>query len=237
MLKPGTGRVLRALALGAVCAAAAACADAGIVEPEKGGGRPEPISRRAPVAFPKYRGPKTRIAVLPLGLSKRAARRYPKLVDRQVGLGLHQMIVNTLAETNRFRFVEIRKEVVERLMRQLYLGQSDLVDPETALRIGRLKQPSAVIYGEVFDFGVGTRERIRGVSVKSSQVTRIGIQIRRVDPETHEYIPASGIGEAVHTTRRLFPSGSGTPFDETTVGQASREAIRRAVLQLLGRLE
>jgi curli biogenesis system outer membrane secretion channel CsgG len=235
MLNPGTGRVVRALALGAVCAVAAACADAGIVELKKGG--PEPVSRRAPVAFPKYRGPKTRIAVLPLGLSKRAAKRYPKLVNRQVGLGLHQMIVSTLAETNRFRFVEIRKEVVERLMRQLYLGQSDLVDPETALRIGRLKQPSAVIYGEVFDFGVGTRERIRGVSMVLSRVTRIGIQIRRVDPETHEYIPASGIGEAVHTTRRLFPSGSGTPFDETTVGQASRKAIRRAVLQLLGRLE
>ncbi|MDP7386773.1 MAG: CsgG/HfaB family protein, partial [Nitrospinota bacterium] len=177
--------MVRALALGAVCAVAAACADAGIVELKKGG--PEPVSRRAPVAFPKYRGPKTRIAVLPLGLSKRAAKRYPKLVNRQVGLGLHQMIVSTLAETNRFRFVEIRKEVVERLMRQLYLGQSDLVDPETALRIGRLKQPSAVIYGEVFDFGVGTRERIRGVSMVLSRVTRIGIQIRRVDPETHEY--------------------------------------------------
>ena len=90
-MKPGTGRVIRALALGAVCAAAMACADAGIVEPEKkgggGGGGPAPVSRRAPVVFPKYRGPKTRIAVLPLGLSKRAARRYPKLVDRQVGLG------------------------------------------------------------------------------------------------------------------------------------------------------
>ncbi|HJM43697.1 MAG: hypothetical protein QGF68_12750 [Nitrospinota bacterium] len=100
-----------------------------------------------------------------------------------------------------------------------------------------MKQPSAVIYGEVFGIGLGTRERIRGVSTASSRVTRIGIQIRRVDPETHEYIPASGIGEAVDTTRRLFPSGSGTPFDETTVGQASRKAIRRAVLQLLGRLE
>ncbi len=58
-----------------------------------------------------------------------------------------------------------------------------------------------------------------------------------MDTETHEYIPASGIGEAVHTTQRVFLSGSGTPFDETTVGQASREAIRRAVLQLIGRLE
>ena len=118
MLKPRMGHVIRALVLGAVCTAVVACADTGVVEPKKGS--PETVSHRVPVIFPNYLGPKTRIAVLPLGLSKRTARRYPKLVDRQVGLGLHQMIVNTLAETKRFQFVEIRKELVEQLMRQLY---------------------------------------------------------------------------------------------------------------------
>ena len=225
---------MRVAVLGVLALAVTACATAGVDEtPEE---RRQRVKRQAPVEFPEYRGPKTRVAVLPLGLSKRAAKRYPQLLDRRVGFGIHQMIVDALAETNRFRFVEIRKEVLEQLMRQLYLGQSDLVDPSTALRIGRLKQPSAVIYGEVFDFGVGARERIVGVAASVSRVTRTGIQIRFVDPETTEYIPASGIGEAVSTSKQVFFSGANMAFDETTVGRASREAIRHAVLQLLKRL-
>ncbi len=211
-----------------------ACATASVEETEEE--KHEQVQRQAPVVFPEYHGVKTRIAVLPLGLSKRAAERYPQLLDRRVGFGVHQMIVDVLTETNRFRFVEINKEVFDQLMHQLFLGQSDLVDPSTALRAGRLKQPSAVLYGEVFDFGVSSRESLKGASASVSRVTRIGIQIRFVDPETSEYLPASGIGESITTSKQTLFSGPNVSFDETTVGQASQQAIRRAVLQFLERL-
>lgn len=165
----------------------------------------------------KYSGPKTVAAVLPLGLSARAAAAYPHLLTKDVGLGIHNRVVETLFDTNRFRFVEEKPEVVKDILDRQWLSSSGMVDQTTAVQMGKLLGARKVIYGEVFDFAQGG-EKIGVGGVARDFNTRMGVQVRCVDVETLEYVPGSGIGKG------------------RDVGEAAEAAIRAAVDGLVRRL-
>lgn len=140
----------------------------------------------------KYTGPKTIVAVLPLGLSDRAAKRYPHLLDKAVGMGIHNMVVEALFDSNRFTFVEDKPEVVKDVIDRQWMSSAGMVDQSTAVRLGKMLGARKVIYGEVFDYAEGG-EVVTGFSVKKNFRIRTGVQIRYVDVETLEYIPATGV--------------------------------------------
>lgn len=172
-------------------------------------------------------GERVPVAVLPLGLTDAAHARYPQLAERSVGFGLHSMLVNHLYDAGRFRFVEDKPEVVEDLLERQWVAASGAVDKSSAVRHGRLLGARYVIYGEVYDFSV---RRLR----KKKAETRISVQVRWVDVETSEYVPASG--EAVVTrTGEVFPGE--VDLARSTVGIASDQALSEAVAQLLRRID
>ncbi len=210
------------------------CGQAGVA----GDAKPKPAAPAPEAASfpPPPAGSRKLVAVLPFGLSRRAGKLYPELRKKTVGFGVHNMIVDTLADTRWFRFVEINPEVMEQLMKQLWTSTSDLVDPAHALKLGMLRQPTAIIYGQVFEFGVSRREELVGVKSIEKFETRIGIQIRIVDPSTAEYTPASGAGAYLSGARERIAGINVRSFKESGVGEASRRAIRRAVIKLLRRM-
>lgn len=165
----------------------------------------------------KYTGPKIVAAVLPLGLSARAAAAYPHLLAKDVGLGIHNRVVENLFDTDRFRFVEEKPEIVKDVLDRQWLSSSGMVDQTTAVQMGRLLGASKVIYGEVFDFAQGG-EKIGVNGVSKDLTTRIGVQVRCVDVETLEYVPGSGTGKG------------------SDLGEAADAAIRLAVEGLVRRL-
>lgn len=169
-------------------------------------------------SFPPYDGPKTVVAVLPLGLSERAAKAYPHLLAKDVGLGIHNRVIETLYDTNRFRFVEEKPEVVKDVLDRQWLSMAGMVDQGTAVEMGKLLGAQKVIYGEVYDFAQGG-EQVSGFSSRSNFNTRMGVQVRCVDVETLEYVPGSGTGRGAD------------------VGAASEGAIREAVAGLIRRLK
>lgn len=169
-------------------------------------------------SFPPYDGPKTVVAVLPLGLSERAAKAYPHLLAKDVGLGIHNRVIETLYDTNRFRFVEEKPEVVKDVLDRQWLSMAGMVDQSTAVEMGKLLGAQKVIYGEVYDFAQGG-EQVSGFSSRSNFNTRMGVQVRCVDVETLEYVPGSGTGRG------------------GDVGEASEAAIREAVTGLIRRLK
>jgi len=197
--------VLLAFALLSACAVT-------YVEEQKGYGRQDTEQK-----MPAYHGPKTVVAVLPLGLSQRAARRYPQLLSRDVGLGIHNRVVEALYDTNRFRFVEDKPEIVKDVLKRQWMSGAGMVARNTAIEIGHLLGAAKVIYGEVYDFSQGG-DRITATSRDTSRRTRVGVQIRLIDTTTLEYIPASGVGYG------------------NDVGEASEIAIRDAVINLVQRL-
>ncbi|MDY0270260.1 CsgG/HfaB family protein [Trichloromonas sp.] len=169
-------------------------------------------------SFPAYDGPKTVVAVLPLGLSARAAKAYPHLLAKDVGLGIHNRVIETLYDTNRFRFVEEKPEVVKDVLDRQWLSMAGMVDQGTAVEMGKLLGAQKVIYGEVYDFAQGG-EQVAGFSSRKDFNTRMGVQVRCVDVETLEYVPGSGTGRG------------------GDVGEASEGAIREAVAGLIRRLK
>lgn len=167
--------------------------------------------------LPAYTGPKTVAAVLPLGLSAKAAAAYPHLLTKDVGLGIHNRVVETLFDTNRFRFVEEKPEIVKDVLDRQWLSSSGMVDQATAVKMGKMLGASKVIYGEVYDFAQGG-EKIGAGGVAKNFNTRMGVQVRCVDVETLEYVPGSGTGKG------------------SDVGEAADAAIRAAVDGLVRRL-
>lgn len=173
----------------------------------------------ADIKFPPYSGEKTPLAVLPMGLSKIAAERYPQLLERSVGMGVHNVLNEDLYETGRFRLVEADESVIEKVFKQQWLAASGAVDESTAVELGKILGARKVIYGEVFDYSEGKTERTTGFSTKTTPCIRVGIQVRLTDVETLEYIPGSG-------------TATGADWSD-----ASRMAVREAVANLLGKLD
>lgn len=189
----------------------AGCASTQVVE------KPLELPKAAPPPLAQYTGPKTVAAVLPLGLSAKAAAAYPHLLTKDVGLGIHNRVVEALFDTNRFRFVEEKPEIVKDVLDRQWLSSSGMVDQATAVQMGKLLGARKVIYGEVYDFAQGG-EKVGLGGVAKDFNTRMGVQVRCVDVETLEYVPGSGTGKG------------------GDVGEAADAAIRAAVDGLVRRL-
>ncbi len=205
-------RVLLLLMLGVLSGLfLAGCASTSVEE------KPAEKAMASPPPLPPYTGPKTVTAVLPLGLSARAAKAYPHLLAKDVGLGIHNRVVEALFDTNRFRFVEEKPEIIKDALDRQWLSSAGMVDQATAVQIGKLLGARKVIYGEVYDFAQGGEKIGVGGTAKDIK-TRVGIQVRCVDVETLEYVPGTGVGTG------------------RDIGEASDQAIRLAVDSLVRRL-
>lgn len=189
---------------------------------------PEPAAAVAADGAPPAAAAPIPIAVLPLGLTDETRRHYPQLSDRGVGFGVHNMLVDQLYDTGRFRFVEEKSEVVEDLLNRQWVASTGAVDAASAVAYGNLLGARFVVYGEVFDFGVRTINR-------KLVETRIALQVRIVDVETTEYVPASGSGSVEVRKRDVFPLGDEVEFARSTVGLATEQALAAAVPELMRR--
>jgi curli biogenesis system outer membrane secretion channel CsgG len=58
-----------------------------------------------------YDGPKIPIQILSLGINDEVYAAYPELKDKRVGLGVTNIVVEFLEETNRFTFTEEKAEI------------------------------------------------------------------------------------------------------------------------------
>jgi curli biogenesis system outer membrane secretion channel CsgG len=154
-------------------------------------------SKPAPVSYSPYDGPRIPAAVLPFGLPEQVARRYPHLLEKSVGLGIYNLLTQELYRTGRFRLVERDPKVMEAVLKEHELAFSGLVDPGTAARIGRFLGARVVVYGEVYDYSEGIVEKTTGFKTVQTPRVRVGVQMRVVDVETLELIPASGIAYGV----------------------------------------
>nr|VFJ47743.1 MAG: Curli production assembly/transport component CsgG [Candidatus Kentron sp. FW]VFJ62280.1 MAG: Curli production assembly/transport component CsgG [Candidatus Kentron sp. FW] len=192
----------------------AACGSTYVEEdPAAGLVREEPVP-----TIPSYTGPKTAVAVLPLGLSARAAKRYPHLLEKSVGLGVHNMVLDVLFDTKRFRFVEEKPEIIEDIINRQVMSQSGFVAQEKAIEYGKMLGARKVIYGEVFEYAQGG-ETISGFSARQGFRHVVGVQIVYTDVETGEKLSFG--------SDRAFGSSH---------GEATDKAIRRAVYKMIDRL-
>ena len=163
------------------------------------------------ITFPPYEGPKTRIAVMPVGLSPSATVEYPAYTKmlRQKGIGssMWHYLDASLQKTGRFEFEHIPEGAAEKILEEQWFGQTEMVDPSTALKLGQIKQARYFVYGTVIGFWPEERKRTTG---KDTIIYHVTIAIRYVDGETLEYISSTGEGTG--------PSISAASSNATDIG-------------------
>jgi curli biogenesis system outer membrane secretion channel CsgG len=188
-------------------------------------------------AFPPYAGEKKRVQIIRFGVPQEVTSQYPELAEKRIGWGLYNTIIDEFGDSKRFEFIEEKEGMRDRIMQNWALSQSGIVVEEQQVDQKRgLSLPQYLVYAEVFDFSVRTSETVIGIAMQKVNTTQIGVQLRLVDVATGQYIPSSGTGEAANTANTVWISAD-KPFDQSTVGLATRRAMHAAVLALVKKMQ
>ena len=186
-----------------------------------------------------YEGPKIPIQLLSLGINDEVYAAYPELKDKRVGLGVTNIVVEYLEETNRFIFTEDKAEIKNRMVKQFQASQAGITQDKLDGR-GKIRLAHYFVYIEVYDFSISEDESLSlKDGVKQKVVTRLGLQVKFVNAETGEYFTGSGLGEA-STTREatLMNDGnfSDVKFNQSTIGTTTKKALENACSKIVVRM-
>jgi len=186
-----------------------------------------------------YDGVKIPIQLLNLGISDEVYAMYPELKDKRIGLGVTNIVIEYLEETNRFTFTEDKTEIKNRMVKQFQASQSGITENKLDGR-GKIKLARYFVYIEVYDFSVSVDEEIKVVKgVKETMVTRLGLQVKFVDAETGEYFTASGLGEAKTVREATLMNDenlSEIKFNQSTIGTTTKKALETAASRIILRM-
>jgi len=179
------------------------------------------------------------IQILKIGINEDLYEMYPELKDKRVGLGVTNIVLEYLEYTNRFVFTEDKLEIKERMVQQFKASDKGFTENKVDGR-GKIKLAKYFVYIEVYDFSVSEDEviKINGES-KTTQVTRLGLQVRFVDAETGEILMGSGLGEATTVKTVSILDGvddTEIKFNQSTIGITTKKALETASSRIVSRM-
>ena len=179
------------------------------------------------------------IQILKIGINEELYEMYPELKDKRVGLGVTNIVLEYLEYTNRFVFTEDKLEIKERMVQQFKASDKGFTENKIDGR-GKIKLAKYFVYIEVYDFSVSDDEvlRINGES-KTTQITRLGLQIKFVDAETGEVIMGSGLGEATTIKTATILDGvddSEIKFNQSHIGITTKKSLETASSRIVSRM-
>lgn len=186
-----------------------------------------------------YDGPKIPIQLLNIGIGEEVFSQYPELKDKRVGLGVTNIVVEFLEETNRFTFTEDKTEIKNRMVKQFQASEAGFTKDKLD-GTGKIRLAHYFVYVEVYDFSVSEDETINMKDgVKNKMVTRLGLQVKFVDAETGEYFTGSGLGDAT-TVRELTLMNDDNfgevKFNQSTIGTSTKKALEDASAKIIVRM-
>lgn len=186
-----------------------------------------------------YDGPKIPIQLLSLGISEELYAAYPELKDKRVGLGVTNIVIEFLEETNRFLFTEDKAEIKNRMVKQFQASQKGITEDKLDGR-GKIRLARYFVYIEVYDFSVSEDESISMKDgVKQTVVTRLGMQVKFVDAETGTLFTGSGLGEAKTTREATLMNDANftdIKFNQSTIGTTTKKALETASAKIIVRM-
>lgn len=186
-----------------------------------------------------YSGKTIPVQILSLGISEDVYAMYPELKDKRVGLGVTNIVIEFLEESNRFTFTEEKAEIKNRMVKQFQASKAGISENQLDGK-GKIKLANYFVYIEVYDFSVSEDESITlKDGVKQTVVTRLGLQVRFVNAETGEYLTGSGLGEAKTVREATLINDenmSEIKFNQSTIGTTTKKALEIAAGKVVQRL-
>jgi hypothetical protein len=190
--------------------------------------------------LPEYKDTiKIPVQLLKIGINEELYEMYPELKDKKVGLGVTNIVLEYLEYTNRFVFTEDKLEIKERMINQFKASDKGFTENKMDGR-GKIKLAKYFVYIEVYDFSVSDDEvvKINGES-KTTQITRLGLQVKFVDAETGEILMGSGLGEATTVKTASILDGiddSEIKFRQSTIGITTKKSLETAASRIVARM-
>lgn len=179
------------------------------------------------------------IQLLKIGFNEELYESYPELKDKRVGLGVTNIVLEYLEWTDRFIFTEDKLEIKERMIAQHKASAQGVSSNKVEVK-GNVILAKYFVYIEVYDFSVSEDEvvRLKGES-KTTQTTRLGLQVRFVDAETGQVMVGSGLGEATTVKTVSILDGiddSEIKFNQSTIGITTKKALETASSRIVSRM-
>ena len=178
------------------------------------------------------------IQLLKIGINAELYELYPELKDKRVGLGVTNIVIEYLEYTGRFVFTEEKEEIKQRMIAQDKASDKGVSSNKIEVK-GNVVLAKYFVYIEVYDFSVSEDEvvKINGEQ-KTTQTTRLDLQIKFVDAETSEVLVGSGLGEAstIKTESILDGVEDGVKFNQSTIGITTKKALETASSRVVTRM-
>jgi len=177
---------------------------------------------------------KKRVAVL--SFADKTDAGYSWGGTKTAGDGMSDMLITELVKSDRYTVLE--RTEINAVLDEQNLGQQGVVTAQSAAEVGKMLGAEIVIFGSITEFGykersTGGRTRRFGVGISSTTAV-VATDVRMVDATTGEILAAEDVrkeeskrGLSVDTDKVDF--GSQSEFDESLVGEATREAINEIV--------
>jgi hypothetical protein len=177
------------------------------------------------------------IQVLQIGINESLYEMYPELKDKRVGLGVANIVLEYLESTERFKFTEDKAEIKNKMIAQDKASAKGISQNEIKVK-GNVILAKYFVYIEVYDFSVSEDEQIKMTDgSKTTQTTRLGLQVRFVDAETGEIMTGSGLGEASTVkTASLLDGVDDIKFNQSTIGISTKKALETASSRVVSKL-
>ncbi|WP_084696237.1 CsgG/HfaB family protein [Salisaeta longa] len=176
---------------------------------------------------------KKRIAVL--SFEDKTDQNY-RWGSKSAGEGMADMLITELVQSDRYTVLE--RTQINKVLQEQDLGARGIVTAQSAAEVGKMLGAELVIFGAITEFGykqrsTGGATRRFGIGIKSTTAV-VATDVRMVNATTGEIVAAENVrkeeskrGLSVDTDKLDF--GSQSAFDESLVGEATREAIDRIV--------
>lgn len=183
----------------------------------------------APVAkvTPPSVGPRLRVAVIEF--------ENKTTYGQRLGTAAADVLVTELSKTDRFILIERAK--MSKILAEQQLGQTGVVDPSTAAKMGMVLGAAAIVTGAVSEFGTQQKGTDYLITESKKQVARAVVDVRVINTETSQILYAeSGTGEVTSSTGTFLGMGSRASYNESIEGEALRAAIQKFAGNLTARL-
>ena len=179
------------------------------------------------------------IQLLKIGINSELYEFYPELKDKRVGLGVTNIVIEYLEYTGRFIFTEEKEDIKQRMIAQDKASDKGVSSNKIDVK-GNVVLAKYFVYIEVYDFSVSEDEviKVNGQS-KTTQTTRLGLQIKFVDAETSEVLVGSGLGESSTIQTISILDGiddDGVKFNQSTIGISTKKALETASSRVTARM-
>lgn len=190
--------------------------------------------------LPPYYGPKKLIAVMDF---QNKSNYKGKM---ELGTGMADSLTDSIVRSERFIVVE--RQQIRDVLKEQDFAQTGRTAEASAPKIGRVLNTQVMVYGSVVDFSETQQQNqgfgYQGISLSFAHAeAKVTIAIRLVDSTTGQVLDSQQVqGKAqknavgIAYTEKDFKFGT-SAFAKTPLGQATQEAIDKAVVFICQRME